>query len=323
MKDFACYLVNSEQITGQELINTLNKFLWTVGIFAFLVAGLFHFITVKRIIDPIKHLSNATKQIKEGHPPIEIEVRSSGEINELIKNFNSMSETLYSVQEQREEMLRDISHELRTPLTNINGYLEALQNQVIDGSPELFGSLLDESRRITRIVELITELHSWNNGTFFLEKQFSTVEVDKVLTEILTAFHLKLDQTFLKIYRDIEPEQIIGNYDGLKQVFTNILQNILDYNTGTTLTVKGAIHNGKYVITFIHTGQFINPEKKERIFERFYRVDASRSTKSNGAGLGLTISKSIITAHNGNIGIDTDGFRHIFWIELPFRNSKK
>jgi two-component system, OmpR family, sensor histidine kinase BaeS len=317
VKDFACYLVNSEQITGQQLIDTLNRFLWTVGIIAFIVVGLFHFFTVKKMIEPIKHLSTATKLIKEGAPPTKIEVRSSGELKELIENFNSMSETLYSVQEQREEMLRDIAHELRTPLTNINGYLEALQNQVIEGKPELFGSLLEESRRITRIVELITELNSWNNGHVFLEKQFSPVEIDKVLTEIVTAFHLKLHATFMKIHITLETEQIKGNYDGLMQVFTNILQNIFDYNTGMTLSIKGAINNGKYLITFSHTGQFIDPEKKDRIFERFYRIDQSRSTKSNGAGLGLTISKSIITAHNGNIGIDTDGFHHTFWIELP------
>lgn len=310
-------MVNSEQITGQELIDTLNRFLWTVGIFAFIVAGLFHFFTVKRMINPIKQLSTATKCIKEGDRPAKVEVHSSGELKELMENFNSMSETLYSVQEQREEMLRDIAHELRTPLTNINGYLEALQNEVIDGNPKLFGSLLEESRRITRIVELITELNSWNNGHFFLEKQLDSIEIDKVLTDTVTAFQLKLHDTFKKVTINMEKEQIIGHYDGLMQVFTNILQNILDYNSGETLCIKGASHNGTYLITFRHTGQFIEPEKKERIFERFYRMEESRSTKSNGAGLGLTISKSIITAHNGTIGIDTDSFHHTFWIELP------
>jgi len=76
-------------------------------------------------------------------------------MKELIDNFKAMSGTIISVQHHRDEMLRDIAHELRTPLTNINGYLEALQNGVIDGDPELFGSLLEESHKITRMVELI------------------------------------------------------------------------------------------------------------------------------------------------------------------------
>lgn len=115
----------------------------------------------------------------------------------------------------------------------------------------------------------------------------------------------------------MDDAEIFGNKDGLMQVFTNILQNILDYNTDDSLTVQGTIKNNRYIISFTHTGQFINPEKKELIFERFYRLEESRSTKSDGAGLGLAIAKSIISAHGGKIGIDTNGTLHTFWIELP------
>ncbi|MCM3571251.1 cell wall metabolism sensor histidine kinase WalK [Neobacillus mesonae] len=322
VKDYACYLVNSEKIVGQDLLHILNGFLWKVGIIAFIVAGLFHYISVKRIVEPLKHLSSAAKEIKEGKTPSRVTPSSSGELKELIENFNAMSETIYTVQEQREEMLRDIAHELRTPLTNINGYLEALQNRVIDGNPELFGSLLEESRRITRIVELITELNSWNKGNYFLEKQFSLIAINKVLTETLTSFHLKLHDRFKAINIHIEPEKIMGNQDGLIQVFTNVLQNILDYNTGSILTINAIKKYKHYIITFTHTGQFIHPDKKERIFERFYRFEESRSTKSEGAGLGLTISKSIIDAHGGKIGINTDGLHHIFWIKLPIMENE-
>jgi two-component system, OmpR family, sensor histidine kinase BaeS len=317
VKNYACYLVNSENIVGADLIDTLNDFLLKVAFIAFIIAGLFHYITVKRIVEPIKYLTRSAKEIKEGKSPSLIKLSSSGELQDLIENFIAMAETLYSVREQRDEMLRDIAHELRTPLTNINGYLEALQNGVIEGNPDLFGSLLEESRRITRIVELITELNSWNNGNYFADKQFSHVAIDRVLAETLTAFHLKLQQRFKELKINMEQEHILGNQDGLIQVFTNILQNILDYNIGESLNIIGTIKNDKYLITFTHKGQFIDPDKKERIFERFYRLEESRSTKSEGAGLGLTISKSIILAHVGNMGLKTDGYHHIFWIELP------
>ena len=315
--DYACYLVNSQQVSGQELVDTLNGFLWKVSILTFIIAGLFHYFTVKKIVGPIKYLSIAAKEIKEGKTPSKIESSATGELKELIENFNSMSETLSSVQEQRDEMLKDIAHELRTPLTNINGYLEALQNQVIDGNPELFGSLLEESRRITRIVELITELDSWNNSIYFLEKQFDQVKINKVLSESLTAFQLKLQNQFTDMHFNIEEAEILGNKDGLMQVFTNMLQNILDYNTGTSLKINGEIENNRYIITFAHSGQFIDPDNKIKIFERFYRLEESRSTKSDGAGLGLAISQSIIIAHNGDIGLDTDGTHHTFWMDVP------
>lgn len=317
VKDYACYLVNSENVVGQDLIDTLNNFLWTAGTLAFIIVGLFHYFTVKNILKPIRKLSIAAKEIKEGNIPAKITSSTSGELQELIENFNSMAVTLYSVQEQREEMLRDIAHELRTPLTNINGYLEALQNEVISGDPELFGSLLEESRRITRIVELITELNSWNNGGYFLEKSFEEVEINKVVAECLTAFHLKLQSQFKEMQFNIEKACIFGHKDGLMQVFTNILQNILDYNSGDKLAINGTIKKNNYVITFTHVGQFIDPEKRNLIFERFYRLEESRSTKSDGAGLGLAIAKSIIHAHYGDIGLDTDGNNHMFWINIP------
>jgi len=323
VKDYACFLVNTENVSGQTFVDTLNGFLWKVSIIAFIVASLFHYVIVKKMVDPIKQLSIVAKGIKEGKPPTKIETTASGDLKDLIVNFNSMSEALTSVQEQREEMLRDIAHELRTPLTNMNGYLEALQNEVIKGNPQLFGSLLEESKRITRIVDLITEMNTWNNGIYFSEIQLDNLNINKVLTESLTAFHLRLQNHFSEISQDIDEATILGNQDGLMQVFANILQNIIDYNTGKELIVKGFKKDEMYRITFTHHGKFIDQEKKNLIFERFYRLEESRSTKSEGAGLGLAIASSIITAHNGTIGVETDGYYHTFWIEIPKSDIKK
>ena len=323
VKNYACFLVNSKNVTGQALVTTLDGFLLNVSILAFIIAGLFHYFTVKKIVGPIKLLSAATTEIKEGKSPSKIKVVTTGELKELLDNFNSMAESLSSIQENRDEMLKDIAHELRTPLTNINGYLEALQNKVIEAEPELFGSLLEESRRITRIVELITELDAWNNGRYFSEKSFNQAHINEVISESLRVFQLKLKDHFKKLDVNLEAGMISGNVDGLMQVVTNILQNILDYNNGSKLIVTGTINNGKYNLTFTHTGQFIAPDKKELIFERFYRLEESRSTKSHGAGLGLAIAKSIITAHEGKIGLHTDGINHTFWIELPLLTPKE
>ena len=158
VKDYACFLVNHEQVTGAQLVDTLNSFLIKVSIIAFIAAGLVHYFSVKRIVKPVKTMAIAADQIKEGRIPSKIDLTASGELGELVTNFNAMTETLSVIQTRREEMLRDIAHELRTPLTNVNGYLEALHNGVLSGDRELFGSLLEESRRITRIVDLISEL---------------------------------------------------------------------------------------------------------------------------------------------------------------------
>ncbi|WLR55805.1 HAMP domain-containing sensor histidine kinase [Mesobacillus subterraneus] len=319
VKDYACFLVNNQQVTGTQLVDTLNSFLIKVSIIAFVIAGLLHYFSVKRIVKPVKTMAFAANQIKEGKIPAKIDVTASGELGELVTNFNAMSETLSAVQTRREEMLKDIAHELRTPLTNINGYLEALHNGILPGDRELFGSLLEESKRITRIVDLIAELDAWNKEVYFLEKQFEVTDMKQVMGESLAAFQLKLYNKFETVSQHIEQVPIFGHEDGLKQVLSNLLQNIIDYDTGGNLTIVAQPVDKVYKITLSHQGKYIDPEMKELIFERFYRVEESRSTKADGAGLGLAIAKSIIDAHQGNIGIDTDGHHHTFWITIPIQ----
>lgn len=317
VKDYACFLVNQQQITGVQLVETLNSFLVKVSIIAFVAAGIVHYFSVKRIVTPVKTIAAAAHQIKEGKIPMQIKTPASGDLGELVANFNSMSESLSSIQARREEMLRDIAHELRTPLTNINGYLEALHTGVLAGDRELFGSLLEESQRITRIVDLITELDAWNKEVYFLEKQFEEVDAADVIMSVLAAFQLKLTDCFKSLDQNIQPGIVYGHKDGLKQVISNLLQNIIDYNIGKHLTIEAKIDRGLYIISFSHQGYDIDPAKKDLLFERFYRLEESRSTKANGAGLGLAIARSIIEAHRGEIGLDTNGIDHTFWIEIP------
>jgi two-component system, OmpR family, sensor histidine kinase BaeS len=321
VKDYACFLVNHEQVTGTQLVDTLNSFLIKVSIIAFIAAGLVHYVSVRRIVKPIKTMAIAANQIKEGKIPTSIDVPASGELGELVTNFNAMTDTLSIIQTRREEMLRDIAHELRTPLTNINGYLEALHNGVMTGDRELFGSLLEESRRITRIVDLIAELDAWNKDVYFLEKQFKEVNMKDVLIESLSAFQLKLSNRFDSVYHDIKSSAVVGHKDGLKQVTSNLLQNIIDYDVGRHLAIETVSRGSVYTITFTHEGTEIDPDKKDLIFERFYRLEDSRSTKADGAGLGLAIARSIIEAHNGEIGLNTNGHDHSFWIRIPMHQT--
>lgn len=321
VKDYACFLVNREQVTGEQLVDTLNSFLIKVSIIAFITAGLVHYFSVRRIVKPVKSMAAAANQIKEGKIPSQIDSPATGELGELVTNFNAMTETLSVIQTRREEMLRDIAHELRTPLTNINGYLEALHNGVLTGDPDLFGSLLEESRRITRIVDLIGELDAWNKEVYFLEKQFEEVDIKEVMSESVSAFQLKLNSKFDTFLQEIKSGLVFGHKDGLKQVTSNLLQNIIDYDIGRHLSIEANKSEEMVKITFSHKGNYIDPEKKELIFERFYRLEKSRSTKADGAGLGLAIAKSIVEAHRGEIGLDTDGHHHSFWITIPAYHS--
>ncbi|MDR4938097.1 HAMP domain-containing sensor histidine kinase [Rossellomorea marisflavi] len=317
VKEYACYVVNAKNITGSELRDTLNDFVLIISCIVFLASIFFHYLSAKRILVPIRALSSASEAIKEGRTPDVIPDTDSGELKELIRHFNAMAETIRNTEEQRDKMMRDIAHELRTPLTNLNGYLEAMENGVITGNSELFGSLLEESKRMTRIVELITELNAWNTRHSFLDAPFRNLDVSEVLQDTINTYKLRMDAAFKRVEINLTPLKVQGDRDGLTQVFTNILQNVIDYNVGKDLHIQSRKAGTMNTLVFTHTGQHIPTHKQEMIFERFHRLEESRSTRSDGAGLGLTISRSIITAHGGTIAVETDGHRHQFIINLP------
>lgn len=262
LKSYACTLVNDQNITGTDLVESLTIFLIIVSMLSFLIAGLFHFFAVKKLLKPIKAISEAAKATADGKMAQPVIIEHPLELEDLMRNYNKMTQALSSAQLHREQMLEDIAHELRTPLTNINGYLEALQGEIIKGTPEIYGSLLEESRRLTRVVELITELNTWDKNIYFLEKPFVRVRIDEILQETFSSFQLKIKDQFKQINFVKEEAILFGHKDGLKQVISNIIQNIIDYNSGDELIVKGIREKGYYHIHFSHTGQFIDLDKK-------------------------------------------------------------
>lgn len=321
IKEYACFLVNAKQMSGQMLVDMLNRFFWKIGIAIFTISGLFSLVYVTQLIRPIQWLAKAVLNIKEGNIPRPIDFKASGEIKQIIQHFHSLTTTLHSIQEQQETMVRDMSHAFRTPLTNIQGYLEALQNGVIDGHPDVYRSLLEESQRLTRIVEQVRELHAWKERGD-ITKTHQPLAIHQLLRQTILTFQPRLDACFQEVITQIEPAMIEGHPDGLTNAVSNILQNLLEYNTGDRLIVRGTKGDDNYIISFQHKGEWINPAEKNLLFQPFYQSERSRSLPTVGAGLGLTLSQHIICAHSGQIGIDTDGFTHTFWMKLPFSNER-
>ncbi len=313
---YACYAVNSRDITGQALVTTLNKSLLVIGLSTFGLGTLLHYLSVRRMTEPIRRLSAAASAFKEGHPLPELPLPEGRDVRILTENFIAMARSITEAQTTRDDLLRDVAHEMRTPLTNINGYLEALEQGVIKGDTVLFTSLLEESRRITRIVELLTELDRWTDGNMPLHLD-DVISIDQLVKDTIQSYRRPLDHSFDKVEFSFENSYVRGDADGLRQVIVNLLQNMLAYDTGRILRIQGTTGTVYYRLTFEHTGQWIDPSNKERIFERFYRSDASRSIRTEGAGLGLAITRSIVEAHGGRIGIETSGTDHLFFIDLP------
>ena len=308
--------MNTQNVSGHELSKILDGFLINVAILSFLTVGFIHYFFIIKLFHPLKKLTQASQNINRGVIPPVLSISRNDEIGKLTKSFNSMLHTLSSIQFKQETMLRDLAHELRTPLTNLNGYLEGLTTGLIKGERLIYQSLLDESNRITRLVEQITTFNAWQEDKGFLTAPFEVLSTKKMIDDSLQAFELKLKAT-LKMNVSIEDVSVSGHEDGLKQVFYNILQNVVDYDVGGWLIIDGKVDQNYYNLRFKHEGQQIPKDKANEIFERFYRIDSSRRLNTEGGGLGLAIAREIIESHEGTIELVTDEYIHIFCVKLP------
>jgi len=326
VKDFACVLVEKYQLVGEDrnffFNRTMQFYLMRASLLAIIVAALIHFIFIRKILTPLNKLTQSTRQLKEGIYPEPLKESSQDEIGELAKHFNAMTLTLKQSEENRKRMLSNVSHDLRTPLSNLNGYLEALSNGVIAGDRELYLSLLEESQHITRLVEQLHQLSVWEDRQADAIVA-SNIQIDELMSKSIRAFQLELQMKRIEIDIAVEKDTIVSNEDGIKQILTNLIQNAISYNTGSTITVSGKVEVPYYQITISNRGEAL-PEQHMQLFERFYQGDPARQrggytegSHIKGSGLGLAIVKEIVKKLGGDVGIDSQAHDHSFWVRIP------
>lgn len=325
VKDFACFLVGQDpRVSAQDSARfneTMRAYLIQMSLLAVVVAGSVHYFLAKRILTPLRRLSAATRQLAQGRYPTPLPVAAEDEIGQLTADFNDLNDQLRQKEELRKKMVADIAHELRTPLTNIDGYLEALSDGVIEGNKQLFRSLREESLRITRLVEELHELSVWESRKESAKKM-GVVALKPLIEASVRAFSIEARKRGVAIAQEVDEGQTIASEDGLKQALHNLLKNAIRYDQGGWVKVEGRWEGDRYRVIVSNEGTRIPRQEAERLFDRFYRLDPSRNRASGGAGLGLAIVKEIVEQHGGDIGIDTDEKVHSFWFVVPVRSEQ-
>ena len=297
---------------------TLLQYLLFFSITTIFIGSLAHFYLTKKLINPVQEIILSMKKMKQGEYPSQINVKAKGELAELISQFNDLVQQLKSNEEQRRKLVSDLSHEFRTPLSNLSGYLKALQTGVIDGDQKLYQSLNEETNRLIHLVEQMELLKEWNyvSSQTFMEK--SSVQIKTLVEKSIEMFKWTLLETNIKVNVDIEPSMLTVNSEALIQVISNLMDNAINYYEGTgPIIIKGTNLKTEYILTITGPGKRITEHDRQRIFERFYRTDHSRSRDSGGTGLGLAISKEIIEQHKGKIDVSSKNNVHTFWVTLP------
>ncbi len=318
------------QAAEQEFLNQVNSSLWTAGLIAAGAALLLGFVLTRQITKPVHVLTAGAGKIARGELGHRVRVDSSDELGALAQAFNEMAYTLERGEQSRKRLTADIAHELRTPLTIIEGTVNGIMDGVFAPDQERLGSIKEQTALLTRLIGDLRDIALAEAGQLKLE--LAPTDVVELVKRKLTQIEPNARQKNIELKlqaRDGLPNISLDSAR-MEQVIANLLTNAIRHTPdGGTITVavskldKDGTHppladRPALLLSVADTGEGIAPEHLPYIFERFYRVESSRSRGEGGVGLGLAIVKQMVEAHGGKVWAESEaGKGASFYIMLP------
>ena len=312
-------------VTESLLVST------TTALVSAIIVSLF---VSRRVVTPIRQMMEASRRIAAGRYQERVDVTSEDELGQLARSFNQMATTLEQTETMRRDLIANVAHELRTPLASIKGYMEGIMDGVLPADPDTYQQIYHEADRLQRLVNDLQELSRVEAGAFELKRHpLAAGElIQQTAARLRPQFEEKGVSLRLNLSADLPLVQ--ADEDRLNQVLLNLVGNALQYTpSGGTVTINAQIENPKYpkgtlskiqnpaelLISIHDTGLGIPAEHLPHLFNRFYRVDKSRSRAGGGSGIGLTIAKHLVEAHGGHLWAESagEGQGSLFGFSLP------
>jgi two-component system sensor histidine kinase BaeS len=255
------------------------------------------------LVRPIERIAEGARALAAGRYGTRVPAGSRDELGELARDFNALAQALERIEQARRQWVADISHELRTPLSVLRGELEALQDGVRPLDQAAVASLAADVERLNRLVEDLYQLARSDLGTLSYRRE--RVDPVALLRDDVAALAGEFAAAGLAVsIREPVPGQVVAHADPdrLSQLWRNLLRNSLRYtDAGGRLEIGIGRQDGRLILDFQDTAPGVPESDLPHLFERFYRVEASRSRAHGGAGLGLAICRNIVAAHGGRI----------------------
>lgn len=294
--------------------------LLVIALMVIALAALLAWPVSRQLVRPIRELSAGTRRLAEGAYDTRLVPGTNDELGRLAADFNSLAQTLQENERSRRRWIADISHELRTPLSILQGEIEAMQDGIRVAGPERLDVLHKETANLTRLVQDLYELSLSDSGALSYRKQ--PTDLEPLLSSCVAA------QREACAGRDIELSWLAsgagrcvvhGDPDRLRQLFTNLLVNSLRYtDPGGRVEVGLGMQGGRACVDIRDSAPGVAVEHLPHLFERLYRVDASRNRATGGSGLGLSICRTIVDAHGGSIEAQASSLGGLWvHVELP------
>lgn len=320
-----CFLVITSSITPlTNTVDIIKDQMFIVSIVFVLLAIIISLYASHKIARPISKTNNSAKELAKKNYDVEFNARGYLEVEELNDTLNYAKTELAATEKLQKELIANISHDLRTPLTMITGYAEVMRDLPGENTPENVQVIIDEATRLSSLVNDLLDLSKLQSGAIQAEKQrFCLTDSIK---EIFVRYAKLMEQDGYNITFESD-EDVYVNADELKvsQVIYNLVNNAINHaGDDKAVIVSQKVKDKKVIIEVTDNGEGIPADKLQHIWDRYYKVDKEHRRGVIGSGLGLSIVKSILDAHNAHYGVrSTLGKGSTFWFEMDCVAIKK
>lgn len=301
-------------------------FALNVGVVAIFLAFFVYFLS-KRITKPLWELNAVAKSIADGDYKRRVSIGTGNELSELGETFNHMAESIEQLENMRSSFIANVSHDLRTPMTTIIGFVQGIMDGTIPEEKHQWylSIVLDESKRLSRIVTDLLDLSKLEQGSFHIEPR--NFDMNELIRLNIIKFEKRITEKNISLTVGFEAENLIvsADKDAIQRVVTNLLDNAIKFTPeGGFIDVQTGVKENRGFVSVQNSGAGIEKKDLIHIFDRFYKSDKSRSQDKNGAGLGLYIVKSILQAHGEQVWAESEpGEFTRFSFTLAKGNEKK
>lgn len=286
------------------IVLAVLRIFFVAALICLIVGFILIWFLTKRMITPLQQMSVAAKRFAVGDFTYRVNVQGNDELAELGTAFNDMADALDKLESSRRSFVANVSHELKTPMTSIAGFIDGILDGTIPKSKEDYYLKIvsDEVRRLSRLVVAMLNMSKIESGDF--EMKPKTYNITDQIIHILLTFEQKIEKKKIEVrgLDAIKPCKVYADTDMIYQVVYNLFDNAVKFTNENGYIEVSLNESGDFVqISIKNSGTGIDPIELSRIFERFYKVDKSRSLDSKGAGLGLYIVKMMVEMHGGRI----------------------
>ncbi len=321
----AAFVVGTQPVKEslQPYVLAVLKMFGVSALITLLVALVAVYLMTYEMTKPLRQMAEATKRYAEGDFSMRVQVNGRNEMADLANAFNSMAGDLASLESSRRSFVANVSHELKTPMTTIGGFIDGILDGTIaeDKQKHYLQIVSDEVKRLSRLVVSMLNLSKIEAGELTLKR--IDFDISEMIFHTILGFEQIIERKQFEItgLDVMEPTTISGDRDMLTQVVYNLIDNAVKFTPeGGEIHFEVVRDEKDVYVTIRNSGKGIPPEELKHIFERFYKVDKSRSFDVKGAGLGLYLVKSIVEMHGGAVKADSVENQYTeFSFRLPIR----